>query len=112
MLAVRSLMLWQPVFAATAAHWRSRSIYQVVTDRFARTDGSRTAACEAKKGLYCGGSWQGLENKLDYIQGMGFDAVWIKMWKNSEYSCYGFTKRSRWCETLCKSLACQTVAGT
>ena len=26
---------------------------------------------------YCGGTWRGLANKLDYIQGMGFDAVWI-----------------------------------
>ncbi|KAH7039737.1 alpha-amylase [Microdochium trichocladiopsis] len=55
--------------------WRSQSIYQVLTDRFARTDGSTTAGCNL--GSYCGGTYRGLINKLDYIQGMGFTAVWI-----------------------------------
>jgi alpha-amylase len=61
--------------AATPEQWRSRSIYQVVTDRFARTDGSTSAACNPGLGMYCGGTWNGLIEKLDYIQGMGFDAV-------------------------------------
>lgn len=61
--------------AASAADWRSKSIYQVVTDRFARTDGSTTASCDTSAQLYCGGSWQGLIDKLDYIQNMGFTAV-------------------------------------
>jgi alpha-amylase len=55
---------------------RSRSVYQVVTDRFALSDGS-SPACSAPDRKYCGGSWKGLQNKLDYIQGMGFDTVWI-----------------------------------
>jgi hypothetical protein len=55
--------------------WRSRSIYQVITDRFARTDGSTTAPCVLAENQYCGGTWQGIINKLDYIQGMGFTAV-------------------------------------
>jgi alpha-amylase len=25
--------------------------------------------------VYCGGSWEGIINNLDYIQNMGFDAV-------------------------------------
>jgi len=61
--------------AADAAAWRSRSIYQVFTDRFARPDGSTTAACSTTDRLYCGGTWQGLIKQLDYIQGMGFTAV-------------------------------------
>jgi hypothetical protein len=28
-------------------------------------------------GNYCGGTFQGLQSKLAYIQGMGFDAIWI-----------------------------------
>ncbi|KAJ5632125.1 alpha-amylase [Penicillium lividum] len=48
-----------------------------MTDRFARTDGSTTAPCNATEGLYCGGTWQGTIDKLDYIQGMGFDAIMI-----------------------------------
>ena len=59
--------------ALTSAQWRSQSIYQVITDRFSRTDGSTSASCDLNK--YCGGTWQGLINKLDYIQNMGFSAV-------------------------------------
>jgi len=65
------------VEAATPAQWRGRSIYQVFTDRFARTDGSVTAFCPSGYEGYCGGTWQGIIKKLDYIQGMGFTAIWI-----------------------------------
>jgi alpha-amylase len=63
--------------AASASQWKGRSIYQVLTDRYARTDGSTTAACGAGYLGYCGGTWAGVTSKLDYIQGMGFDAIWI-----------------------------------
>lgn len=63
------------VSALSAAGWRSQSIYQIVTDRFARTDGSTTATCNTGDGVYCGGTWQGIINHLDYIQNMGFTAV-------------------------------------
>ncbi|KAL2867445.1 alpha-amylase [Aspergillus lucknowensis] len=66
-----------PALALTPAEWRSQSIYFLMTDRFARTDGSTTAACDLSKRAYCGGSWQGIIDQLDYIQGMGFTAVWI-----------------------------------
>ena len=49
---------------------------QLVTDRFATTDGS-SPTCNTEDRKYCGGTWQGVVKKLDYIQGMGFDAVWI-----------------------------------
>lgn len=61
--------------AAQLNDWRSRSVYQILTDRFARTDGSTTAPCILDDKKYCGGTWQGIINKLDYIQGMGFTAV-------------------------------------
>ncbi|KAJ5669398.1 hypothetical protein N7462_010468 [Penicillium macrosclerotiorum] len=63
--------------AATPAQWRSQSIYFMLTDRFARTDGSTTASCDTSAREYCGGTWQGIINQLDYIQGMGFTAIWI-----------------------------------
>ena len=63
------------VFAATPAEWRNRVIYQVMTDRFARTDGSTSAPCNVEDYAYCGGTWQGLIEKLDYIHDMGFTAV-------------------------------------
>lgn len=75
--AALSLALCQQAFAATAADWRSRTIYQVLTDRFARTDGSTTATCDTGDGIYCGGSFTGILTHLDYISDMGFDAVWI-----------------------------------
>ncbi|PYH31479.1 alpha-amylase [Aspergillus neoniger CBS 115656] len=65
------------VNAASRDQWIGRSIYQIVTDRFARSDNSTTAACDAAQGNYCGGSFQGIINKLDYIQDLGFDAIWI-----------------------------------
>ena len=72
-----SLALCPLAFAARAAEWRTRTIFQVLTDRFARSDGSTSAACNTADRVYCGGTYQGITNHLDYIQGMGFDAVWI-----------------------------------
>lgn len=63
------------VSALSPAQWRGQSVYQVLTDRFARTDGSTTATCNTGDQNYCGGTWQGIINHLDYIQGMGFTAV-------------------------------------
>ncbi|EED16254.1 alpha-amylase, putative [Talaromyces stipitatus ATCC 10500] len=60
--------------AASADDWAKRSIYQVITDRYARKTDS-TDNCNITK--YCGGTWSGLANKLDYIQDMGFTAVQI-----------------------------------
>ena len=54
--------------AANTEEWKSRSIYQVVVDRFAKTDGSTTAECDELY-LFCNGTWTGLINHLDYIQG-------------------------------------------
>lgn len=54
--------------AATPEQWKSRSIYQVMIDRFARTDGSTDAPCEDLS-QHCNGTWTGLMNHLDYIQG-------------------------------------------
>jgi glycosidase len=51
--------------------WRDRAVYQVLTDRFA----GGTGECEPERREYCGGTWRGLEERLGYIQGMGFDAV-------------------------------------
>lgn len=63
------------ILAHTPNEWRSRTIYQLLTDRFARTNGD-TSPC-SNLGNYCGGTFQGIINHLDYIKGMGFDAIWI-----------------------------------
>lgn len=93
--------------SASKEEWRSRTLYQVVTDRFARGDGSTTQCSDLSD--YCGastqrnlpntdhldgasapepawsgltrtragGTWNGIAKRLDYIQNMGFDAIWI-----------------------------------
>lgn len=58
--------------ALSQADLRYRSIYQVITDRFARSDGQNTH-CDTGAREYCGGTWRGIANRLDYIQEMGFD---------------------------------------
>lgn len=63
-------------YAASADDWSKRSIYQLVTDRFATPDGS-SPPCDTSNRTFCGGTWQGVINKLDYITNMGFDAIWI-----------------------------------
>lgn len=77
--------------------WKQRSVYQVLTDRFARTDGS-TQSCNNLSN-YCGGTFQGLENQLDYIKGMGFDAIWISPpIDNTDGGYHGYWARN-WYET-------------
>lgn len=63
--------------AADTEAWKARNIYFVLTDRIARSaDDTGGDAC-GSLGNYCGGTFQGLQSKLDYIQGMGFDAIWL-----------------------------------
>jgi alpha-amylase len=82
-----ALILATYICSKTKEEWKSRSIYQVLTDRFART--SDTGYCNL--GQYCGGNYQGLINKLDYIKGMGFDAIWISpIVENTEGSYHGY----------------------
>lgn len=48
-----------------------------MTDRFAHADLSTSTPCNTTAGMYCGGTWRGVINNLDYISGMGFDAIMI-----------------------------------
>ncbi|RDW76969.1 alpha-amylase [Coleophoma cylindrospora] len=86
-----------------AEAWKQRSIYQVLTDRFAVAGhGNGGPSCDYKNGKYCGGTWQGIISKLDYIQGMGFDAVWISpITKNIEdVTHYGVGYHGYWQEDI------------
>ena len=49
---------------------------KIVTDRFAVGNGTYPP-CNPAERKYCGGDWRGIINSLDYIQNMGFDAIWI-----------------------------------
>ncbi|KAH7084380.1 glycoside hydrolase superfamily [Paraphoma chrysanthemicola] len=65
------------VSAADTNAWKSRSIYFVLTDRIARSASDTGGGSCGNLGNYCGGTFKGLESKLDYIKNLGFDAVWI-----------------------------------
>ena len=70
--------------AADKAAWKTRNIYFVLTDRIARGSSDNGGDACANLGNYCGGTWKGLQSKLEYIQGMGFDAIWITPVVSSE----------------------------
>ena len=73
----------------TKEEWKSRSIYELVTDRFAKEGDDSKEECDLSN--YCGGTFKGLQQHLDYISGMGFDAIWISpILKNKEGSYHGY----------------------
>lgn len=77
LLSILSMIL--PVIGAqrNIDEWRSRTIYQVITDRFAVAPGEVAKNCIPSLRRFCGGTYKGIESKLDYIKDMGFDAIWI-----------------------------------
>lgn len=86
--------------AASNDEWAARSIYQVITDRFARPDGSSDGACNITN--YCGGTWSGIVDQLDYIQGMGFTAIQISPVSENlkETTIYGQAFHGYWVQNL------------
>ena len=77
------------------ADWRDLVIYQVITDRY--TDGNPSN--NAVEGQYVpsdgarihGGDFAGLEQRLDYLQHLGVDALWVSpvvLNANAEYHGY------------------------
>ena len=89
---IRYLIILVTLFAGmnfkTKEEWKTRIIYQLLTDRFARTNGSRDG-CDIH--TYCGGSFIGIKNNLDYITGMGFNAIWISpVVENTPGSYHGY----------------------
>ncbi|KAI0048237.1 glycoside hydrolase family 13 protein [Auriscalpium vulgare] len=63
--------------AATADQWRGRSVYQVITDRYALPAGADPTVCDPNQQTWCGGTWNTIRENLDYIQQAGFTAIWI-----------------------------------
>ncbi|TFY81305.1 hypothetical protein EWM64_g2707 [Hericium alpestre] len=78
MLLSSLLLAFVPAgFAATADDWRGRSIYQIITDRYALPAGANPNTCDTSKRTWCGGTWNTIRENLDYIQNAGFTAIWI-----------------------------------
>ncbi|KAL4870056.1 hypothetical protein BDV12DRAFT_207984 [Aspergillus spectabilis] len=88
------------VASPSAQQWAERSIYQVMTDRFGRPAGSSDEPCDPYK--YCGGSWLGIIDRLDYIQDLGFTAVQISpvMENIPEDTTYGEAYHGYWPQDL------------
>ncbi|KJA27291.1 glycoside hydrolase family 13 protein [Hypholoma sublateritium FD-334 SS-4] len=90
---------FQCALAATADQWRGRSIYQIITDRYALPQGAATNACDPAARTWCGGTWNTITANLDYIQDAGFTAIWISP-VNQNYegptSAYGDAYHGYW----------------
>ena len=69
------IQIYKNIFCRSKEEWKTRAIYQLLTDRFASTTNLDASNCDLSK--YCGGNYQGILQKLDYIEGMGFNAIWI-----------------------------------
>lgn len=84
--------------ALSTEEWQEQSIYSIITDRFALSNGAGNASEDCTYRKYCGGTWKGIEEHLDYIQGMGFTAIWLspiikQIAPGTEYGCvliFGF----------------------
>lgn len=86
----------RPACAQTANFWRTQSIYQIITDRFFDGNPSNDNA----EGTYDptspqsvhGGDFQGIEQKLDYLQSLGVTAIWISpIVLNTEGQFHGYS---------------------
>ena len=78
--------------AGDAAGWKKRTVYQLLTDRFWKSNGD-TSLCNL--GNYCGGDFKGIELQLQYIKDLGFDAIWISpVVDNSNGGYHGYWARN------------------
>ncbi len=72
--------------------WRDQSIYQIMTDRFFDGDPSNNTVegnYDPSDGYKIhGGDWAGIEQKLDYIAGLGATALWISPVQKNAYGSY------------------------
>ncbi|MEW6278434.1 MAG: alpha-amylase family glycosyl hydrolase [Candidatus Eremiobacterota bacterium] len=58
--------------------WEGKLVYYAVTDRFFNGDRSNDAGTDLKNPeAFHGGDWQGVIDKLDYLQSLNVDCVWI-----------------------------------
>lgn len=58
--------------------WRDEIIYQVMIDRFEDGDPNNNWNVDyGREAAYHGGDWQGLIDRLDYIEALGVTALWI-----------------------------------
>ncbi len=81
-LIALGLVIPPPAGTLDANSWSQQSIYFLLTDRFSNgnTANDNYGGFNADRNdprKWHGGDFQGVINKLDYIKGMGFTAIWI-----------------------------------
>src|SRR4051812_1683252 len=62
---------------ASPADWRDQPIYFLMADRFNNPTKPPKHKWDQPFGEYQGGTFNGVKEKLDYIKGMGFGAIWL-----------------------------------
>ena len=66
------------VLSTHVEDWRDEVIYQVIIDRFNDGDVNNNYNVDTRSmSRYHGGDWQGLIDKLDYLQDLGVTTLWI-----------------------------------
>jgi len=83
------------VYFPSPQDWRDINMYQIFTDRFADGDAANNTTSAMginrsswfvnnsgrnypfNRNFHHGGDWKGLKDNLDYLTGMGVNAVWI-----------------------------------
>jgi alpha-amylase len=91
-LALASLLLATTASAGDTAAWKKRTVYQLLTDRFYRSNGD-TSLCDLHN--YCGGDFAGVVKQLQYVKDLGFDAIWISpVVDNSDGGYHGYWARN------------------
>ncbi|MBU1238342.1 hypothetical protein KKF84_01875 [Myxococcota bacterium] len=68
--------------------WEDSVMYFVLVDRFFDSDGSNSPVDNATwEAQYMGGDWQGVEQKLAYLEDLGVNTVWLSApYNNREYA--------------------------
>ena len=76
----------RPHQANAGLDWRDQVIYQIMIDRFSNGDPNNDInVAPSIPGRYHGGDWQGVIDKLDYLDTLGVTALWISpVVKNTE----------------------------
>ncbi|KAG9284763.1 hypothetical protein G9A89_000912 [Geosiphon pyriformis] len=102
------------VSAGTSTEWRRRTIYQLLTDRFAQPSSSQNQTLcasntvESEVRHYCGGSFEGIIERMNYLEELvsrtlvGIDAIWISpvVKQFEEDSQYGVGWHGYWAQDL------------
>ena len=67
-----------PEITSEVDDWRDEVIYQVLVDRFDNGDPNNDYRVEVRSPTgWHGGDWQGLIDRLDYLEEMGVTTLWI-----------------------------------